>query len=86
MELTSNITKPRAIHNTYLGLAYNFRDLVNYHHAGKHGSIQADMILEESIVLRLYLQGAKRDCVTGCSLSIGDLKAHPHSPTSDTLP
>ena len=30
-----------------MGLAYSFRDSVHYHHGGKHGSIQADMVLEE---------------------------------------
>jgi hypothetical protein len=29
-----------------LGLAYSFRDFVHYH--GKHGSMQADMVLGES--------------------------------------
>jgi hypothetical protein len=33
--------------NIELGLAYSFRDLVYYHHGGKHGGRQADMVLEE---------------------------------------
>ena len=35
----------------YLGLAYSFRGSVHYHHGGKHGSMQADMVLEELRVL-----------------------------------
>jgi hypothetical protein len=34
--------------NTSLGLAYSFRDLVHYyHHGGKHGSMQANMVLKK---------------------------------------
>jgi hypothetical protein len=33
--------------NIELGLAYSFGGLVHYHHGGKHGSMQADMVLEE---------------------------------------
>jgi hypothetical protein len=33
--------------NIYLGLAYSFRDLVHYQNGGKHGSVQADEVLEE---------------------------------------
>jgi hypothetical protein len=29
-----------------IGLAYSFRGLVHYHHDRKHGSMQADMVLE----------------------------------------
>jgi hypothetical protein len=32
--------------NISLGLAYSFRGLVHYHHSGKHGNVQADMVLE----------------------------------------
>ena len=39
--------------NIYLGLAYNFRDSVHYHHGRKHGSLQAYMVLEERRVLHL---------------------------------
>jgi hypothetical protein len=28
-----------------LGLAYSFRGLVYYHHDGKHGSVQVDLVL-----------------------------------------
>jgi len=44
--------------------------------------VQADMVLEELRVLHLDLQ-ATEDCVSGHSLSIGDLKDHLHN---DTLP
>jgi hypothetical protein len=50
--------------NIYLGLAYRFRALVHYHHGGKHGSLQADMVLEKELrVLHLDPQGAEGDCV-----------------------
>ena len=35
--------------NSLLVLAYSFRGSVHYHHDGKHGSMQADMVLEVSI-------------------------------------
>jgi hypothetical protein len=65
--------------NIELGLAYSFRGLVHYHHGGKHGFVQADMVLEKELrVLHLDLQEAEGECVPHWrSLSIGDLKAHP---------
>ena len=36
-----------------LELAYSFRGLVHYYHGSKHGSMQADMVLEEPRVLHL---------------------------------
>jgi hypothetical protein len=58
--------------NISLWLAYSVRGLVHYHHGGKHGSVQADMMLEELRVLLLDLKAARRLDVllTGCSLSI----------------
>ena len=48
-----------------MGLAYSFRGLVHYHHGGKHGSIQADMVLEKELrVLHPDLQTAGRETVT----------------------
>ena len=45
--------------NISLGLAYSFRGLVHYHHGRKHGSVQADMVLEKELrVLHLDLQAA----------------------------
>ena len=35
--------------NISLGLAYRFRGLVHYHYDRKHGSIQADMVLEKEL-------------------------------------
>jgi hypothetical protein len=32
--------------NIYLGLVYKFRYLVQYHHGGQHGSVQADVLLK----------------------------------------
>jgi hypothetical protein len=34
-------------------MAYIFRGLVHYHHSRKHGSVLADMVLEELRVLHL---------------------------------
>jgi hypothetical protein len=33
--------------NIYLGLSYSFRGSVHYHHGRKHGSVQADMVMEK---------------------------------------
>ena len=45
-------------------LAYRFRDLVYYHHGGKHGSMQADMVLEKELrVLHLDPQATEGDSV-----------------------
>jgi hypothetical protein len=44
--------------NISLGLAYRFRDSVHYHHDRKHGSIQADMVLEEPRALHLDSKAA----------------------------
>jgi len=41
-----------------LGLAYSFKGSVHYHHGRKHGSMQADMVLEEPRVLHLDLQAS----------------------------
>ena len=50
--------------NIELGLAYSFRGLVHYHHGRKHGSMQADMVLEKELrVLHLDLKAA-RNCIT----------------------
>ena len=35
--------------NIELGLAYISRDLVHYHYGRKHGSLQADMVLEKEL-------------------------------------
>jgi hypothetical protein len=44
-----------------LGLAYNFRGTVHYHHGRKHGSLQADMVQEKEIkVLYFDLKAARR--------------------------
>ena len=47
--------------NIKLGLAYSFRGLVYYHHGKKHGSAQADTVLEkEPRVLYLDQQATGR--------------------------
>jgi hypothetical protein len=43
-----------------LGLAYRFRGSAHYHHGQKHGSILADMGLEELRVPHLVLKAARR--------------------------
>jgi hypothetical protein len=35
--------------NISLRLAYRLRGSVHYHHGGKHGNMQADMVLEEEL-------------------------------------
>jgi hypothetical protein len=48
-----------------LELAYSFSGLVHYHHGGKHGSIQADMVLEKELrVLDLDPRVAEGDCLS----------------------
>jgi hypothetical protein len=67
--------------NISLGLASRFRGSVHYHHGGRHGGVQANMVLEKELrVLRLDPQAAEGSH-TGYSLSIGHLKAHPDSGT-----
>jgi hypothetical protein len=47
--------------NISLGLAYRFRGSVPYHHGGKDGSIQTDMVLEKELrVLHLDWKAARR--------------------------
>jgi hypothetical protein len=67
--------------NTLLGLAYSFRGLIHYHHGGTQGSFQADMLLGEPRVLHLDPKAIRKRLAfhTGCSLSLGDLKAHLHN-------
>jgi hypothetical protein len=43
-----------------LRLAYSLRGLVHYRNGRKHGSILADMVLEESRVLYLDSQAARK--------------------------
>lgn len=60
--------------------------LVHNSHGGKHGSTQADMVLQRWLgVLRLDPRAAWRESFTGPGLSVWNLKAHPSdkfSPTS----
>ena len=52
--------------NISLGLAYSFRGLVHYHHSGKHGRVQANVILEKELrVLHLDRKDSRRgQCAT----------------------
>ena len=54
------MTKATLKDNIELGLAYSFRGSVYYHHGGKCGSMQADIVLEELRVLYLDLKAARR--------------------------
>ena len=52
-------TETRIKENILLVFIYSFRDLVHYHHGGKHGGTQADMVLEKELrVVHLDLQAA----------------------------
>jgi hypothetical protein len=68
-----------------LGLAYSFRGSVHYLHGGKHGSVQADMVLEKKLrVLHLDLKAAEGDRFTLARLEPYEtLKSSLHS---DTFP
>jgi hypothetical protein len=45
-------------------IASSFRGSVHYHHAGKHGSMQEDVVLEKELrVLQFVLQAAEGDYV-----------------------
>jgi hypothetical protein len=47
--------------NNERGLAYTFRGSVHYHHGGKYGSVQADMVLERGLrVLHPDLKSSRR--------------------------
>ena len=49
--------------NIQLGLAYSFKGLVHYHHGERrweHGSLQADLVLEEPRVLHLDAKATRR--------------------------
>jgi hypothetical protein len=46
-----------------IGAGLQFRGLVHYHHRGKYGRIQTDVILEELRVLHLDQQAAEVEAV-----------------------
>ena len=61
---------------------------MHYHHGGKHGTVQAHLVLEEPRVLHLDPKAARRlsspqAVMGGAMLQHRHLKARPHS---DTLP
>ena len=54
-----------------MGLAYSFRGLVHYHHGGKHGGVQADVVLEkEPRVLHFDLQAAEVNAALGLAVHL----------------
>jgi hypothetical protein len=59
--------------NISLGLAYSFRGSVCYHHVGKHGIIQADLLLEKELRVYILIYGSQQEGLfhTGWTLSIG---------------
>ena len=61
--------------NIQLVPAYNFRDSVHFHHGRKHGSIQADVRLEEPKVLHLDPKAARRRL---SSRQLGGGSENPH--------
>jgi hypothetical protein len=62
------MTKVTLRKNISLGLPYRFRGSVHYCQGRKHGSIEADMVLEKELrVLHLDWKAARRDCLTGSS-------------------
>jgi hypothetical protein len=59
-EHAMNMTKVTLIKEKMsLGMAYRFRSSVHYDHAGNHGSIQADMVLEEQRMPHHDLKAAR---------------------------
>ena len=65
--------------NISLGLAYRFRGSVHYHHDRKHGSLQADIVLEEPRILHHDPEAVRRSLsfYTEWTLSIGASKPIP---------
>jgi hypothetical protein len=60
------MTKATLIRNIQLGPAYRIRGSIHYHHGRKHGSVQADTVLEKELrVLHLDPSAARRDCLLG---------------------
>jgi hypothetical protein len=58
-------TSPLTKQSISLQLAYSFRSVVHYCRGGKHGRLQADMVLEKELkVLHLDPQAARGDCVS----------------------
>jgi hypothetical protein len=68
-------------------MAYSFRGSVHYHHGGKHGSIQAGMVLEKPGVLHLDPKAARKKLSStgsqeeGIFHIAGNLSIGPQSPT-----
>ena len=57
------MTRATLIKNfVFIGSGLRFRGLVHYHHGRKHGSMQADMVLEKELrVLHLDPKAAEGD-------------------------
>ena len=67
-----------------MGLAYSYRCSVHYHHGGKHGSTQTDMVMEkEPRALHLDLKSAGRllCLILGRDWAYIPSKPHPHRDT-----
>lgn len=68
-------------------LVYSFRGLVHYHHDDKHGSVQADMVLEEELsILQPEQQTAGRETESvDLALAVETSKSPP-PPTKEHTP
>jgi hypothetical protein len=80
------MTKATLINDsTSWGLVYSSRNSVHYQQGRENGSVQAGRhgAGEGADSPTRWSTGSKEETVTEQSLSIGDLKAHPHR---DTLP
>lgn len=64
-------------------LTYSFRGFVHYHHGKKYGSLQTDVVPEESCVLLLDLNTARKSLSSarGRAGALDNLKAHIYSGT-----
>jgi hypothetical protein len=45
-------------------MAYRFRGLVHYHHGGKHGGMQTDMVLEKKLEFYIWIHRQQEERVT----------------------
>lgn len=67
------------LENISLRLAYNFKDLIHYHHVRKHDAMQADMVLEDLRVLYLYPQTEVVNVILGLARAFETSKSTPHN-------
>jgi hypothetical protein len=68
-----------------LGLHYSFRGSAHYRHSGKHGSTQADMVLEKELKVR-HLGSARSSGETETHWAWLEVLRHQNPPPMDALP